>query len=123
MRKGRGLQMAEHLLAEQYREGLRSFGEVMPDVVQAYNEFTNKCFQPGELTTRTKHLMALGISLFTGNEHCIVYHLEGALLEGATEKEIAETVAVAGAYGGGSTISHGVILINEVLEERKQSVQ
>jgi AhpD family alkylhydroperoxidase len=115
--------MAEHLLAEQYREGLRSFGRMMPEVVEAYNQFTNKCFQPGELSTKHKHLMAMGISLFTGNEHCIVYHLEGALLEGCTEKEIAETVAVAGAFGGGTTLSHGVILINEVLEEKRMKVQ
>jgi alkylhydroperoxidase/carboxymuconolactone decarboxylase family protein YurZ len=54
---------------------------------------------------------------------CIVYHLEGAPGEQATEKEIAETIAVAGAYGGGTTFSHGVILFNEVWEEYRQSVQ
>lgn len=110
--------MAEHLLSEQYREGLRSFGHVMPDVMDAYNRFTGACFSAGEIGRKHKHLMALGISLFSGNEHCIVYHLEGALDEGATPREIAETVAVAGAYGGGTTFAHGVILINEVLEER-----
>jgi len=115
--------MGEHHLAEQYREGLRSFGQVMPGVVDAYNQFTSLCFDSGELGAKEKHLMAIAISLFSGNEHCMVYHLELALNLGATEKEIAETVAVAGAYGGGTTFSHGAILINEVLEERKQSVQ
>ncbi|UFJ43070.1 carboxymuconolactone decarboxylase family protein [Brevibacillus humidisoli] len=115
--------MTEHYLAEQYREGLHSLGELMPEVVDAYNRFTNVCFQPGEVSTKYKHLMALGISLFTGNEHCIVYHLENALDEGATEKEIAETISVAGAYGGGATMSHGVILINEVMEEKRQNLQ
>ncbi|MCK9909626.1 carboxymuconolactone decarboxylase family protein, partial [Microbacteriaceae bacterium K1510] len=94
-----------------------------PDVIEAYNQFTNVCFQPGELSSKQKHLIALGISLFAGNEHCLVYHLEGALNEGVTEKEIAETIAVAGAYGGGTTFSHGVILINDVLEERRAQVQ
>lgn len=115
--------MSEHYLAEQYREGLRAFGEIMPDVIHAYYQFTNECFGPGELSSKQKHLQALGIALFAGNEHCIVYHLEGALNEGVTEKEIAETVAVAGAYGGGTTFSHGVILINDVLAEKKQQVQ
>lgn len=115
--------MAEHVLAEEYREGLRSFAQIMPDVMNAYTQFTTTCFQEGALDRKQKHLMAMGISLFTGNEHCIVYHLEGALSEGASEKEIAETVAVAGAYGGGTTFSHGVILVNEVMNEKKQAVQ
>lgn len=113
----------EHPLSMEYREGLQAFGRVMPEVLSAYNQFTNTCFAEGELSRKQKHLMAIAISLFTGNEHCIVYHLEGALGEKATEKEIAETIAVAGAYGGGTTFSHGVILINQVLEEKKLAVQ
>ncbi|WNC12106.1 carboxymuconolactone decarboxylase family protein [Brevibacillus brevis] len=115
--------MSEHILAEQYRNGLESFGHLMPDVLDAYNQFTSRCFQSGEISSKNKHLMAIAVSLFSGNEHCMVYHLEQALEEGATEKEIAETVAVAGAYGGGSTFSHGAILIEDVIESRKQSMQ
>jgi AhpD family alkylhydroperoxidase len=114
--------MTEHYLAEQYRDGLQAFGDMLPDVLEAYNQFTSACFKEGSISRKQKHLMAMGISLFTGNEHCIVYHLEGALGEGATEQEIAETVAVAGAYGGGTTFSHGVILIQEVLKEKQQVV-
>jgi AhpD family alkylhydroperoxidase len=117
------MQMAEHYLAEQYRDGLESFGRMMPDVLHAYNQFTSQCFAPGELSSKQKHLMALAISLYSGNEHCIVYHLEAALSEGVSEREIAETVGVAGAYGGGTTFAHGVITINEVMEEKKQNVQ
>jgi AhpD family alkylhydroperoxidase len=113
----------EHYLAEQYREGLQAFGRLMPDALNAYTRFTSECFAPGELSSKEKHLLALGISLFAGNEHCIVYHLEAALAEGASEREITETVAVAGAFGGGTTLSHGVILINEVMEEKKLDVQ
>lgn len=115
--------MTEHYLAEQYREGLNSLGKIMPEVVSAYNQFTSRCFQPGALSSKQKHLLALGISLFTGNEHCIVYHLENAMDEGVTEEELAEVVAVVGAYGGGATMAHGVILINEVMEEKRQGIQ
>ncbi|QQE73005.1 carboxymuconolactone decarboxylase family protein [Brevibacillus composti] len=113
----------EHYLAEQYREGLRAFGQMMPDALQAYNDFTSKCFSQGALSAKQKHLSALAIALYAGNEHCIVYHLEALLDEGASEHEIAEVVAVAGAFGGGATLSHGVILIQEVLEEKKQGLQ
>jgi AhpD family alkylhydroperoxidase len=115
--------MADYLLAEEYREGLESFGRLMPNVLSAYNKFTAACFEAGEIKTKDKHLMALAISLFSGNEHCMLYHLELALNEGATEEEIVETVAVAGAYGGGTTFSHGAILINDVLQMSTQSVQ
>jgi AhpD family alkylhydroperoxidase len=113
----------EHYLAEQYREGLQSFGQLMPDALRAYTQFTSECFAPGNLSAKEKHLQALAISLYSGNEHCIVYHLEAALGEGITEKEIAETVAVAGAFGGGTTLAHGVILINEVMDEKKTKMQ
>lgn len=109
--------MATHELAAQYLDGLQAFGQVMPDIMQTYNQFTAKCFSQGELSSREKHLIALGISLFSGNEHCIVYHLEALQREGVTKQELAETVAVAGAYGGGTTMSHGVILINEVMQK------
>ncbi|MET3289975.1 carboxymuconolactone decarboxylase family protein [Brevibacillus fluminis] len=109
--------MATHELAAQYLEGLRTFGQVMPGVMDAYNLFTTKCFAPGELSTKEKHLIALGISLFAGNEHCIVYHLEALRREGVSHQQLSETVAVAGAYGGGTTMSHGVILINEVMKK------
>jgi len=113
----------EHELAEQYREGLKAFGEMLPDALQAYNQFTSQCFSSGALSVKEKHLQALAISLFAGNEHCIVYHLEAALGEGITEREIAETVAVAGAFGGGTTLAHGVILIQEVLREKQNNIQ
>jgi AhpD family alkylhydroperoxidase len=106
--------MDEHSLAEEYREGLESFGRLMPDVLNAYNQFTSTCFQSGEIKAKDKHLMGIAISLFSGNEHCQTYHLELALQEGATEKEILETVAVAGAYGGGTTFSHGAMFINDI---------
>lgn len=113
----------EHFLAEQYREGLQAFGQLMPDALRAYNEFTSQCFSSGELSSKHKHLQALAISLYSGNEHCIVYHLEAARNDGVSQKEIAETVAVAGAFGGGTTLSHGVILINEVMEEKQGTIQ
>jgi AhpD family alkylhydroperoxidase len=115
--------MSEHILAEEYRNGLESYGQLMPDVLDAYNEFTSRCFQSGEISAKNKHLMAIAVSLFSGNEHCMVYHLELALQAGATQREIAETVAVAGAYGGGSTFSHGAILIEDVLSSKKRSMQ
>ncbi|USG63783.1 carboxymuconolactone decarboxylase family protein [Brevibacillus ruminantium] len=113
----------EHYLAEQYREGLSAFGQMMPDALEAYNDFTSKCFSAGTLSAKQKHLSALAIALYAGNEHCIVFHLEALLAEGVSEQEIAETVAVAGAFGGGTTLSHGVILIQEVMEDQKQEVQ
>ncbi|WP_409176725.1 carboxymuconolactone decarboxylase family protein [Brevibacillus fortis] len=113
----------EHYLAKQYREGLQAFGQLMPEALRAYNEFTSQCFSSGELSSKHKHLQALAISLYSGNEHCIVYHLEAARNDGVSQKEIAETVAVAGAFGGGTTLSHGVILINEVMEEKQGTIQ
>lgn len=113
----------EHVLAQQYRSGLQSFGKWMPEALAAYNQFTSTCFGPGVLTVKEKHLQALAISLYTGNEHCIAFHLSGAMHEGASEQEIGETVAVAGAFGGGTTLSHGVILVDEMMKDKARGVQ
>lgn len=99
-----------------YKIGVGCMNEILPGVTEAYHHFTGECFQAGSLDVKTKQLIALGISLFANNEVCTFFHVQEALRSGASDKEIMETVAVAGAIGGGYALSQGVTRVQQALE-------
>lgn len=108
------------LWLQEYKTGLGHFQEKMPDIATKYNEFTGACFESGALDQKAKQLIALGVSIYSQDEYCMVYHTQEALHHGATEQEILEVVGVCAAFGGGATISQGVTLIQECLHEFTQ---
>ncbi|MCL6571770.1 MAG: carboxymuconolactone decarboxylase family protein [Bacillus sp. (in: Bacteria)] len=89
----------------------------MPELVSAYNEFTETCFEEGEITKKNKQLIALGISVHSQDEYCIIYHTKGCLDHGCSEKEIFEAIGVAAAIGGGAAMSQGVTLVQDCIEQ------
>jgi AhpD family alkylhydroperoxidase len=101
----------------EYKYGLGVFTHKMPKVAEAYNAFTEACFAEGKLTQREKQLIALGISIFSQDEYCIIYHTKGCLDHGCTEEEILETVGVTAAFGGGAAMSQAVTLVHEALDD------
>ncbi|MBR2563972.1 MAG: carboxymuconolactone decarboxylase family protein [Paenibacillus sp.] len=98
-----------------YKDQMGALSDVLPDVVKAYHEFTGECFHPGSLDAKTKQLIALGIGLFANNEVCTLYHVAEARSKGATDEEIMEAVAVAGAVGGGHALSQGAMRVQKAL--------
>lgn len=64
-------------------------------------ELEKFAFLDGSLDKKTKELMALSISIVTKCEPCMEWHLEQALLAGATDENIYETIDVAIEMGGG----------------------
>jgi len=64
-------------------------------------ELEKAAFAEGKLEKKIKELMALSISIVTKCEPCMEWHLEQALLSGATEEDVYETIDVAIEMGGG----------------------
>ncbi|WP_430787591.1 carboxymuconolactone decarboxylase family protein [Virgibacillus flavescens] len=110
--------MDKHLL--NYKEGLNKFSNGMPELVQTYNEFTKHCFRDGEISPKNKQLIALGISVYSQDEYCIIYHTKGCLDQGCSEKEIFEAIGVSTALGGGAAMSQGVTLVQDCMEQWQQ---
>ncbi|MBU8785466.1 MULTISPECIES: carboxymuconolactone decarboxylase family protein [Bacillus] len=104
----------------EYKAGIGIFSEKMPGIASKYNEFTQECFKKGVLGEKEKQLIALGISISSQDEYCIIYHIKGCLDSGATEEEILEAVGVTAAFGGGATMSQSVTLVLQAIEEFKQ---
>lgn len=103
-----------------YKENVAGLIGTLPDAAQAYNRFTEECFAAGELDERTKQLIALGIALFANNEVCTYYHVQEAQAKGATDRQIMETAAVAGAALSGHVFSQGVTRVQGALERQPQ---
>ena len=68
---------------------------------KAFLEVEKIAFQDGTLDKKTKELMALAIGIVNKCEPCMEWHLEQALLAGAKDEEIYETIDVAIEMGGG----------------------
>jgi AhpD family alkylhydroperoxidase len=102
-----------------YKEGLGEFVEKMPKIADSYKEFTAACFEEGHLSQKVKQLIALGISVLSQDETCIVYHTKGCLDQGCMEEEMLEVVGVTAAFGGGMAMSRGVTLVQQAIMELK----
>lgn len=111
--------VSEQILMD-YKEGLGVFSKKMPAMADKYKEFTQACFSEGQLSKKEKQLIALGISIYSQDEYCIVYHTKGCLDEGCSEEEILETVGVTAAFGGGAAMSQSVTFLQDTLEDLNQ---
>ncbi|WP_110113787.1 carboxymuconolactone decarboxylase family protein [Bacillus sp. CGMCC 1.16541] len=100
-----------------YKVGIGTFTEKLPEVAKTFNAFTEACFEEGQLSKREKQLIALGISLVAQDEYCMIYHTKGCLDQGASEQEILEACGVAAAFGGGAAMSQAVTLVQECIQE------
>lgn len=100
-----------------YKLGLGSFTEKMPNIASKFNDFTEACFAEGKLSQKEKQLIALGISIYAQDEYCMVYHTKGCIDQGCTEEEIFEAIGVTGAFGGGAAMSQAVTLVQDCIAE------
>ena len=95
---------------------IKDLREGIPATVGGFSEMHRGALADGALSTRTKELMALAISIAVRCDGCIAYHVHDALKAGATGEEITETIGVAILMGGGPALMYGA----EALEALQQ---
>lgn len=61
-----------------------------------------------KLDAKTKELIGLAVAAQVPCEYCIVFHTDGARLNGATEQEIQEAVGMAAMTRNASTLLNGL---------------
>jgi len=81
-------------------------GEI-PEVFKGFNSLREAAMAKGELSVKTKELVAIGIAIGARRDGCIAYHVRAALSAGATRNEITETIGVAMLMGGGPSMVYG----------------
>lgn len=102
---------------QDYKEGVGTFEKHLPHVARKYRQFTEACFQEGELSVKEKHLIALALGVMSNDEYCIIYHTKGAVDQGASQQEVLEAAGVSGAFGGGLAMSQAVTLLQDALQQ------
>ncbi len=78
-----------------------------PRAIQAFWAFDKAAMAGGAIPGKYKELMALAVAFTTQCPYCIEIHSKKAREAGASDQEIAETVAVAAALRAGAAITHG----------------
>lgn len=84
----------------------RELRSLQPEVMKAFAEMSRAASGAGALDTRTKELVALGISVAVRCDPCIAYHTRAAVKAGASEAEIAETLGMAIYMGAGPSVMY-----------------
>ncbi|PKL82490.1 MAG: carboxymuconolactone decarboxylase family protein [Ignavibacteriae bacterium HGW-Ignavibacteriae-3] len=90
-----------------------------------FNKFfalDNKAYINGALDAKTKELLGLSSSMVLRCNDCILYHIDRAIEEGATDQELYETFNVALIVGGSIVIPHlryAVEKMDEIFAEKK----
>lgn len=107
---------------EQMRKDRRELHPVYQKKLKTYKAFLElekiACGE-GVLQKKIKELMALAISIVTKCEPCMEWHVQQALLAGASDEEIFETIDVAVEMGGGPAHAYSRYALR-ALEYHKQ---
>jgi len=91
----------------------RSLGQALkplrtgaPDAMTAFSGLARAALEPKALSTKTKELIALAISVATRCDGCIAFHAEAAVKQGATRDEVMETMGMAIYMGAGPSVMY-----------------
>jgi len=88
-------------LHQHLEERLARLGNEIPGPMTGFARLHKKAMEDGDLSRKTKEMMALAIGIVVGCEGCIAYHVHDAITAGATRQELLETIGVALLMGGG----------------------
>ena len=93
-------------LTDQLRPHLKDLRGGAPEVMKAFSAIAQAALAPKALDTKTKELVALGISVAIRCDDCIAFHVKAALDQGATRDEVLETLGTAIYLGAGPSVMY-----------------
>lgn len=77
-----------------------------PEAMSAFSGLARAALEPKALSTKTKELIALAISVATRCDGCIAFHAEAAVKQGASREEVMETMGMAIYMGAGPSVMY-----------------
>jgi AhpD family alkylhydroperoxidase len=87
-------------------QALRPLRGGAPEAMAAFGALARAALEPKALPTKTKELIALGISVATRCDGCIAFHAQAAVAQGATREEVMETMGMAIYMGAGPSVMY-----------------
>lgn len=91
-------------------------GKGCPGVMGSFSKLHHEAMVDGELSLKTKEMIAVGISIVIRCTGCIQAHVKSALEAGVTPEEMYEVIGVAVLMAGGPGTAYGAF----ALEAMKQ---
>jgi AhpD family alkylhydroperoxidase len=85
---------------------MRSLRGDTPDVMKAFSGLAQAALAPKALDSKTKELIALGISVAIRCDDCIAFHVKAAMEQGATRAEVIEALGMAIYMGAGPSVMY-----------------
>ena len=92
----------------------RDVTEFQKEMGDKFFEYYGAVFEEGALTKREKSLIALAVAHVIQCPYCIDAYTDDTLQQGCSEEQMMEAVHVATAIRGGSSLVHGVQMMNQV---------
>lgn len=95
---------------------LKKFGEITEwseELGEKFFEYYGKVFEEGKLSAREKSLIALSVAHILQCPYCIDAYTTDGLQRGITEEEMMEAVHTGAAIRAGSSLVHGVQMMNK----------
>ena len=102
--------MPEKQFPESYnslRGLLDKLGKELPGPKGGFVQLHKQAVAEGGLSTKSKELTDLAISVAVRCEGCVAFHTHDALKAGASRQEVVETIGVAVLMGGGPSVMYG----------------
>lgn len=100
-------------------DDLKKFGDVgkfQKEMGDKFFAWYGEVFKEGTLTAKEKSLIALAVAHTVQCPYCIDAYSSDAYEKGWSESQMMEAVHVASAIRGGSSLVHGVQMMNKVKE-------
>lgn len=92
----------------------RHIAEGNKDLADAFFSYYGKVFEDGALTAREKALIALAVAHTVQCPYCIDAYVSECLEKGSDLEQMTEAVHVATAIRGGSSLVHGIQMLEHV---------
>lgn len=89
-------------------------GEGSPELAEKFFAYYSSVFADGALTKREKALIALAVAHTVQCPYCIDAYTKESLQHGSDLEQMTEAVHVATAIRGGSSLIHGLQMLDQV---------
>lgn len=81
-------------------------GQGSSAVMKNFSAMARSALETKALDTKTKELVALGISVAVRCDPCVAFHAKAAVEQGASREEVQETIATAIYMGAGPSVMY-----------------
>lgn len=99
------------------KEMLHKRTSLAPESMKAWMNFSNKVFEEGALSEKTKHLIALAVAHVTQCPYCIRAHTKESVRLGSSKEEMMEAIWVASEMRSGAALAHSALAMDEMEKE------